>query len=318
MRRPVRRTRLFESRFSLNYLILGVGGTGGMLAFTLARAGRPVEIVARGAHLEAIRENGLVRHTMWDDRREFVPLSVYRGGTPDVVFLCVKSYSAASFLPFLREHADAHTVVIPILNGIGNGARLQKQLPGTNVLDGCIYVSANIESPGVILQHAPILRVVFGRRDGAVSPRLEAIAADLRSAGMEAEVSRRILRDTLEKFSYVSAAGTAGLVFGVTAGGIQHPGPPRDYFVQLVRETEALGDAMGCHNEKDLAAKNLQIIQPLPPETTTSMQRDILAGRPSEADGLIREPVRLGKKYGVPTPAYERGEKWLCENTNGK
>lgn len=135
---------------------------------------------------------------------------------------------------------------------------------------------------------------------------------------MEAEVSRRILRDTLEKFSYVSAAGTAGLVFGVTAGGIQHPGPARDYFVQLVRETEALGDAMGCHNEKDLAAKNLQIIQPLPPETTTSMQRDILAGRPSEADGLIREPVRLGKKYGVPTPAYERGEKWLCENTNGK
>jgi 2-dehydropantoate 2-reductase len=72
----------------------------------------------------------------------------------------------------------------------------------------------------------------------------------------------------------------------------------------MIREVVALADAMDIHFEQDLVQVNLSILADLAPETTTSMQRDVMAGRPSEMDGLIFEVVRLGKKYGVPVPEY--------------
>ena len=96
-----------------------------------------------------------------------------------------------------------------------------------------------------------------------------------------------------------------GLYYHVNAGDVQVTGEPRDTFVKLMKEIDALAVAMGVPFLVDIVATNLRILDSLSPAASTSMQRDIYAGKSSEIDGLIYEVVRMGKKYGVPTPTYQ-------------
>ena len=96
-----------------------------------------------------------------------------------------------------------------------------------------------------------------------------------------------------------------GLYYHVSAGAVQETGEPRDTFVKLMREIDALAVAMGVPFLVDIVTTNLQILDTLSPEASTSMQRDIYADKLSEIDGLIYEVVRMGARYGVPTPMYE-------------
>ena len=154
---------------NLKYMILGAGGTGGILGSALTKAGKDVTFIARGSNLDAMRNNGLIIRHLWDQTEEHLEVralsmeeSCALSLAPEVIFICVKEYSLDSVLPFIRQTAGPRTIIIPILNIYGTGARMQKELPDCTVLDGCIYVSASLEHPGVLVQHGPILRVVFG------------------------------------------------------------------------------------------------------------------------------------------------------------
>lgn len=294
----------------MKLLIIGAGGIGGILGFRLAKAGRDVTVAARGEHLRTIQEKGLTLHTKWDDSYETIPVQAGTtediSFTPDVIFLCVKSYSVQPLVPVLQRLSGPDTLLVPLLNGYGLGGRLQEQLPRTTVLDGCIYISGNIESPGVILQHAPILRVVYGRRDHAKTEPLLELERDLRVPGVEPVLSTHIQRDTLKKFSYISPVGAASMYCNVTAGGFREDGPARQLVTGLMLEITALAEAMGFPFDEDMVSRNLKILDGLPPETTTSMQRDILEGRNSEWNELVLEPIRLGEQYGMEMPFYRK------------
>ena len=119
-------------------------------------------------------------------------------------------------------------------------------------------------------------------------------------------LSENIRRDALEKFSYVSPIGAAGLYYHATAGDFQKEGEQRETFKAMIREIAALADAMGVPFEKDMVDVNLRILANLAPEATTSMQRDVYAGKSSEIDGLVYEVVRMGQEYGVSVPVYEK------------
>ena len=295
----------------MKYAIIGVGGTGGMIGFYMTKAGKDVTLIARGAHLTKMQEKGLTLERMWDGSVETLPVSAtdmeHYEERPDVIFVCVKGYSLAETIPFIRKVAKKDTVVVPILNIYGTGARLQKELPGFLVTDGCIYVSANIKEPGSLLQHGKILRVVFGVRAKAdFREMLRDIAKDLCDSGIEGVLSENIRRDALEKFSYVSPIGAAGLYFNAVARDFQREGEPRETFKAMIREIAALAEAMGIPFEKDMVDVNLKILSNLAPEATTSMQRDVMAGKNSEIDGLVYEVVRMGAEYGVPVPVYTK------------
>ena len=293
----------------MKYLVIGAGGTGGALGAYLARGGKDVTLIARGAHLEAIQTRGL---RVIQPGGEFTvsPAAVdmeHYNGNPDVVFVCVKGYSLEALIPFLERIADGHTVVIPILNLYGTGGKLQKRLPGVPVMDGCIYIAAEIQSPGCILMRGDILRVVFGPRSPEESlPVLKQIEAELNECGVRGILSDNIQRDALRKFAYVSPQGACGVYYDVTAGAMQRPGPSRNCFAALVGEIVSLAKAMGIRFEGDLVQQHLDILDALEPEMTTSMQRDLKAGGPSELDGLVYEVVRMGERYGAELPEYRR------------
>ena len=295
----------------MKYAIIGAGGTGGCLGFFLKKAGKDVTLIARGKHLEAIRKNGLTIQKLWDESRETLPVKACTAEEykeiPDVILDCVKGYSMDETVPTIKKIAGKETVVIPILNIYGTGGRLQKKLPELTVTDGCIYVSANIMEPGVILQHGKILRVVFGaRKPEEETEKMREVAKDMVTDDLEVILSENIRRDAMVKFSYVSPIGAAGLYCNAVAADFQREGEQREMFKALIREIVALSHAMGIEFEEDLVERNLKILASLSPEATTSMQRDVIEGKRSEMDGLVYEVVRMGREYKVSMPQYEK------------
>ena len=295
----------------MKYAIIGAGGTGGCLGFFLKKAGKDVTLIARGKHLEAIRKNGLTIQKLWDESRETLPVKACTAEEykeiPDVILVCVKGYSMDETIPTIKKIAGKETVVIPILNIYGTGGRLQKKLPELTVTDGCIYVSANIMEPGVILQHGKILRVVFGaRKPEEETEKMREVAKDMVTNDLEVILSENIRRDAMVKFSYVSPIGAAGLYCNAVAADFQREGEQREMFKALIREIVALSHAMGIEFEEDLVERNLKILASLSPEATTSMQRDVIEGKRSEMDGLVYEVVRMGREYKVSMPQYEK------------
>ncbi|MDO4266236.1 MAG: 2-dehydropantoate 2-reductase [Eubacteriales bacterium] len=294
----------------MNYMVIGAGGTGGAIGAFLAKVGKDVTLIARGAHLQAIKERG-IRIETGTDEGFCVPVKAASmegcEARPDVIFVCVKGYSLAETVPFIRRISGRDTVVIPILNIYGTGRKLQQELPELTVTDGCIYVSANISAPGTIRMHGEIFRVVYGTPDHKTDdPRLQKTADDLRKAGITPVYSAQIEKDAMEKFSYVSAMAACGLYFHAEAAEMQQEGDVRAFFVQLVDEIELLAAAEGIHYETPLREINLNILDHLAPTASTSMQRDIYAGKQSEIDGLIYEVVRRADKYSLELPAYRK------------
>lgn len=296
----------------MKYVVFGAGGTGGILGGQLAKGGQDVTLIARGAHLAAIQERGgLFVDRVWNGTSETIPVKACTADdyqeTPDVILVCVKGYSLESVVPFIKRVAGTETVVLPILNIYGTGGKLQEMLPGIDVLDGCTYLYAEIKEPGVILQSGPYCRIVFGPRDNNIDvPRYQQMKQEFDAAGIVGELTAHIQRDALQKFSYVSPVGTTGLYYNAVAADMQKDGEARDCFVAMVREISALADAMGCPFDHDVVPDDLAILDGIAPTATTSMQRDIAEGHQSEIDGLIYEVVRLGERYGVDVPTYQK------------
>lgn len=302
----------------MKYAIIGAGGTGGILGFYMTKAGKDVTLIARGRHLAAMQESGLAVEKMWDGTTETIPVKAadmdHYSERPDVILVCVKGYSLEDTIPFIQRVANPSTIVIPVLNIYGTGAKMQEKLPNLLVTDGCIYVSANIKEPGVLIQHGKILRVVYGVREKEeYDPQLEEIKQDFDASGIDGVLSENIRRDALEKFSYVSPIGAAGLYYHATAADFQREGEEREAFKTMIREITALAEAMGVPFERDMVEVNLKILSTLASEATTSMQRDVMDGKSSEIDGLVYEVVCMGERYHVPVPMYEKVAEKLKE-----
>ena len=249
---------------------------------------------------------------MWDKTEENISIPAtdmeHYAEHPDVIFVCVKGYSLQETIPFIKRIARKNTIVIPVLNIYGTGGKMQKELPDLLVTDGCIYVSANIKEPGKLLQHGQILHIVFGVRDKAeFRPELKEIQKDLcDSHSRSGTLSENIRREALVEIFLCIPDRAAGLYYHATAADFQKEGEARELFKTMIKEIAALAEAMGVPFQKDMAEVNLKILSNLAPEATTSMQRDIMAGKQSEIDGLVYEVVRMGEEYHVPVPAYEK------------
>lgn len=292
----------------MNYVVYGAGGVGGCIGAYLARAKKDVTLFARGAHLAAMQKNGLTITTP-EKKEEVIPVQAMEAkdyqGKADVVFVCMKRYGLDAVIEDLKRITTKESIVIPILNVYGTGAYLQEKLDA-QVLDGCIYIAAEIQKPGVLLQKGEIFRLVYGPRDHRIHDGFKQIQKDLTEAGIEGVLSENIQSEAYEKYTYISAAATCGLYYHATAGDMQKEGEPRRLFQQLVKEMVLLGQAMGLDCDMDLVEKNTAILDTLLPLSSTSMQRDILQGRPSEIDGLIYEVGRLAEKYSIELDGYAK------------
>lgn len=295
----------------MKYLVVGTGGVGGSIAGFLALAGKDVTCIARGKHLDAIRQKGL--HLKSDLKGEhFLPVKAYTAeefeGKADVIFVCVKGYSIDSIKEVLERASTPETLVIPILNVYGTGPRIGRLVPSVHVLDGCIYIVGFVSGEGEITQMGSIFRLVFGARpeQGISCEQLNQIAEELRACGIKVDVSDDINRDTFIKWAFISAMACTGAYHDVPMGEVQHEGEVRETFIGLSQESAEIGKRLGVTYPEDPVAYNLKVIDSLDPHSTASMQKDIARGHESEIQGLLFDLIDLGERLGVNLPTYHK------------
>ena len=296
----------------MKYLIVGTGGTGGAIGGFLASAGYDVTFIARGRHLERMKERGLIIRSAIKGDMTIPDIKCSEAENysekADVIFICVKSYSIDDILLLIKKASHKETVIIPILNGIGVGDKLYEKFKEAYIVDGCIYIVAYLEAPGVIVQSSSVLKVVFGERSNQSCPKekLERVKSDLCSSGITGIVSDNIVRDTFQKFSFISPYASCGVYYGITAKEMRETLEYRNMFIELVREIKSIADAMKISFDADILEASLKLLDSVAPDTTASLQKDVDSGRQTEMDGLIFEVVRLAEKYRVEVPNYRR------------
>ncbi len=289
--------------------ILGAGGVGGYYGGLLGRAGHEVTLLARGAHLDALRERGLEIRT---PKETFVvPIRAVETaeeiGPVDVAVISVKTYSLDEIAPAADVLARQGADILPVLNGVDAPDRLiAKGLPPERVLAGLVEISAARVAPGVIELRSPFYRMVCGEREGGrVSERTERIAAAFREAGIEARASAEIQVDVWRKFAFIAAMAAACGLARSPIGAIRDKPMGHVLIERLIREVLAVGRALGIALPDDTDVKILSFVDGLAAPMKPSLLLDLEAGGRTEIDDLSGAVSRLGRKAGVETPSHD-------------
>lgn len=288
----------------MRVLVVGAGGVGGYFGARLARAGTDVTFLARGAHLEAIRRDGLrVRSAVdgdWTVKADAT--SDLRGRPPaDAVLFCVKSFDTETVAASLRPALGSDTAVVSLQNGVDNEDTLDRVLGGGHAVGGVAYVFAAIESPGVI-SHRLAGRVVFGELDGRASPRLQRLREAFAGAGVPAEVVPDIRRLLWEKYLMITAQAGMTTLTRAPIGVIRAVPETWRMYRLLTEELAALARAEGIRLDAGVVDAVVKAAEGLAPEALSSMYHDLVQGRRLELDALHGRALLVGQRLNVPTP----------------
>jgi 2-dehydropantoate 2-reductase len=288
--------------------VAGAGGVGGLLAGLLSRAGHEIALVARGAHADAIRREGLRISSplgSFTARMASVSEDPASLGPAEAVLVGVKAWQVAELAPRLSPLLARGGIAVPFQNGVEAAGRLAAALGEARVAGGLIAVIAWIEGPGAVKHMGGRPRVKMGPRAEGQSASLEALARALRDAGAEVEIVEDVERASWEKFLLIEPWGAVAAAARAPVGVVRSISETRALLARAQEELAAVARARGVALPADAAAKTLAIIDGVPPEATSSMQRDVGAGRPSELEDQVGAVVRLAREAGVPVPIHE-------------
>ena len=290
----------------MRFGVVGTGGVGGYFGGLLARAGLPVCYIARGNHLQALKEHGLTVDSV-EPGRFHVRDACFtddpaEAGPCDVILYCVKTPSNDTAIPFIRPMMGPDSVVISLQNGVDNGELLAREYGADRVMEGAAYVFSTIAGPGRIHQTGGPRRIVFGRLGGGGSPRGEEIVTAMRQAGVTADLSSDIRIELWNKFILICAvSGMTALTRRPLGDILGYDGTAR-MAREVMREVYRLALAMGIPLEPEADAANYHFMAQQHPSSKGSMCHDLEAGRRLEIDSLCGYVSRLGRVHGVATP----------------
>lgn len=291
----------------MRIVIFGAGGAGGYFGARLAQAGEDVVFIARGEHLRAIRECGLtvetasgetvVRAEATDDPKQV--------GEVDFVLVGVKTWQLAEAARAMRPMVGPRTSVVPLQNGVEAAEELSAEFSASRVLAGTCGTISRVVAPGRILSIGETNFIKFGETDNRRSESVERLRAAFERAGVRVEVPADIQAAVWEKFIFVAPYGGVGAVARAPAGVIRSVPETRRMLERGMREIHEVARARGVSLGGGVVERTMRLMDALAPDATTSLQRDIAAGRPSELEAWSGAVVRLGGAAGVATPLHE-------------
>jgi 2-dehydropantoate 2-reductase len=287
--------------------VYGTGGVGAYFGARLAEVGNEVAFVARGAHLDAIRANGLRVDSVLGDmlvKPARASDSAVDVGPVDVVLLGVKTWQVAEVAPALKPLLGPETVVVPLQNGVETAELLAARLGARHVAGGVCGGFCFIVGPGHVKHIGGITFIKFGELDRTRSPRVARLLAEFRKARVDADVPDDIRVALWEKLMLVVPFGGLGAVSRAPIGVLTKVAETRALLVTGMREIEAVARAQGVPLPADSLERALALLDATTPAGTSSLQRDIAAGKPSELDAWTGAVVRLGAARGVATPLH--------------
>jgi 2-dehydropantoate 2-reductase len=288
--------------------VVGAGAVGGYFGARLAQGGAELVVIARGAHLEAIRHEGLRLTSVAGDAVVHPaecaedPAAV---APADVVLLGVKAWQVADAAGTLRPLLARDGCVLPLQNGVEAPGHIDRALGPGRALGGLCRILSEVVAPGAIKHSGVEPYVAFGELTGGPSARTRRLLAAFEAApGLRAELVPDIRLAMWRKFLLITAWGAVGASTGATVGEILADPGLRHRLLEAMGEIRALGGAQGVTLTEDDIRDAVQVLEGAPAQGTTSMQRDLAAGRPSELDAQIGAVVRVGQDLGVPVPYH--------------
>lgn len=285
--------------------IIGAGGVGGYFGARLQQAGADVGFVARGAHLEALRREGLKVESPLGDihlPRVNVTDNAADLGRADIVWLAVKLWDTEAAIRSMRSVVGPDTGIISFQNGVQKDDVLRQAFGDAAVMGGVGYIAANIDRPGVIKHTGTMQRLIFGEYDGRRSRRAEALLEACIRGGINAELSDDVRKAIWEKFVFLVGLSGSTTTMRATIGPIRSNPRARAFLFDLMRETVAVGRALGVALPADYADQRLTFVDGLPETMTSSMHHDLNGRKRLEVSWLSGGVVRLGETARVPTP----------------
>ncbi|MCB9109734.1 MAG: 2-dehydropantoate 2-reductase [Anaerolineales bacterium] len=294
----------------MKIVVFGTGGVGGYFGGRLAQHGEDVTFIARGSHLDAMRESGLKVESIDGD---FLVQPVKATDSPqtvgevDLILLAVKAWQLEDAIPQMKPMIGDHTMILPLLNGMEHMDILLDTFGSDHVLGGFCRISAVIGAPGVIRHVGMQPYVAYGEWDGSKSERIESIHKLFTSVnGIVAENPPDIQFAMWGKFIFITGTSGVGAYARVPIGEFRSNPETRSMLIDSMKEAAAVARARGVRIPDDFVDVTMQRIDSFPPDVTASMQKDIMAGRPSELNEQNGAVIRMGKAAGVPTPVQER------------
>ena len=300
-----------------NICIFGVGSVGGVFGGKIAHAiaqerdtDRKVFFIARGTHLEEIKRNGLILNTpeergivceptLATDNIEEIP-------QPDLYFLCVKGYDLNDATLAIKKNIGAHTLVIPLLNGVDIYERIRKNISKGIVLPGCVYIGALLERPGVVTHAGGPGLIAFGKDPNFPDFDPAGIINFFNDMGIQFTWSEDGTYSQWKKFVFIAGYGLVTAYTAKTFGEILSDLKLKELVRKVMEEIAAVAKKKGVPLDDSIVTDSLKMGSNFPPKTKTSFQRDVeTKGKRHEGDLFGGTIIRLGKEIGVPTPVTE-------------
>ncbi|KZE83742.1 2-dehydropantoate 2-reductase [Myroides marinus] len=304
--------------------IVGLGGVGGFYGGLLANKyqdSNEVEIcfVARGKHLEAIKQSGLkvlskdhevvghpaIATSDWKDIQD-----------SDYIILATKGYDLSQTIQDMKAVVAEKTVIIPLLNGVEAYEQLRDVFGVSRVWQGCTYMVSRLKEPGVIDNPSGRQRILFGT-DGEVSSEMKDFETILKEASVHAEATNEISKEVWEKYILVSSSAMATAYFDSSFGGVMEHHP--EEMKQLITEACSIGKKKGVALSEDVVEVIMERLKAIPYESTTSMHSDFKALKEHNELGIMGGyMVKQGIVLGVETPMYKKMCTYLIVHSGDK
>jgi len=288
----------------MNTAIIGTGGVGGYFGGKIACARNNVTFLARGNHLDALRNQGLkVKSYLGDFSVENVTATdkISDIEAPDLVIVALKAWQIRDISPELRKIIHEDTVILPLQNGILAADELSEHINPANILEGLCRIQSKIESPGIINHFGIEPAIIFGEKDNSISDRVLKLKNFFSSCGIISKATDNIQAELWKKFISICASGLLA-VCNSTYGEIRELPETRTLLTEVLTEVYNLSQKAGIKIGADFVTRAVSYIDTFPYDSTSSLTRDILEGKPSEIEYQNGTVVKLAEKYDLEVP----------------
>lgn len=291
----------------MRIVVFGTGGVGGYFGGRLAQAGEDVTFIARGEHLRAIKANGLKVDSSSGDFVIYPAKATDNAGEvgeTDLVILGVKAWQVPEAARAIKPLVGPATTVMPLQNGVDAVPQLVAELDSDNVIGGLCRIVSFVVEPGHIRHAGFTPTIIIGELDNRRTERISKIEQVFKHAGLDTTIAADIQVALWTKFLFIASFSGVGALANAPAGVLRSDPKSRAQMLSAMEEIYRLAHARGVKLPSDSVDKVMAAVDGLPEDATSSMQRDIAAGKPSELESQNGAVVRMARESGVEVPTH--------------
>lgn len=291
------------------FAVFGAGALGCYFTAALVRAGFPVNLIARGKHLNAIQQAGITVESSdgtYTVAPELTTAACSDVEPVDAVILAVKAWQVREAVEAMRPMLMPASKVLPLQNGVEASDTVATILGRDHTLLGLCRVVCTLVEPGRVRHVALQPTVALGESDGGeLSTKAQLLADALQAAGVRVDIPPDMQAALWEKLLFIAAVSGTGAVSRSTIGEVRQCPYSRTLLEQVMSEIAAVARARNIRIDDDAVSRTLAFVDNMPAESTASMQRDCMTGKPSELEAIVGVIVRYGDELGIPVPTTQ-------------